>query len=938
MMAVNTVEEFLLVLEKSKLLRGEQFAEVRRLAKASADAAVLAKSLAHQEIISRWQAAQLLAGRSAFFLGKYKLIELLGRGGMGSVFLAEHTTMNRRVALKVVPRHVSSDRASLDRFFAEARAIAALDHPNIVQAYSVDCECDRHFIVMEYVDGLDLERMVEAEGPLDFARAADYIHQAADGLAHAHARSMVHCDIKPSNLLVNQQGVVKILDMGLARLKGDDAEPAGRPEEHALGTVDYLAPEQALGTSEFDHRADIYSLGCTLYYLLTGHPPFPEGTLPQRIVKHQTQEPRSILEERPDAPRELVAVCRKMMAKRPDERFQSAEEVSQTLALWQPPARPAQSPLPLKTARPLEVELPGTELGANAWWNDIVSTPATASGAMWAVQAGPEGRPSGKARSAGQRRASSAMTSVTPAGSAIGRKRPGMRRRRIVAAVAAGTLAVAAIAGLLFLALHGSTKPTLAHSVAVEKSDPGIEIARPNLLPEAELKAAHQQLQAKTPEPVKKAEKAAGKTEQPKPPQSPEKPKTEKPAAKPPIEKQPAGSPKPPPSKPDQANPKPDEPKAKPPQAKPEGPQRPETPLGELAKTKAVDLPAIGEPGVAAQPVTLGNVYLQGDASLELQLLNSRTTGRARPKFTLRSEEAGKHRWLVQAETGGPSSGKPADVARLWLDKQALDFQWLAGAAEVRAEHLRNCGLVLNVGEESRFLPLRTAKEVEPVVLDLDRRGPEKEQNERTLADDALPEAQALRMQLLGLEQPFPAHTVRIIGARKSETALSAKGNLFIVFNDTQLSPFALRVSFDVKQGAPVVLVSPMFNLNMYKPVVDQLPLSGKAARAKRHSDKGYTPFLPGDAANIKASLVTWEREFKEAIPKLKDNQKKLKEAQLTQIQERLRQINALYEALQKTAVIQFRVFVPIDEGHDIDLFRTRPPEHKVADARGGKP
>ena len=152
-MAVTTVTEFLAVLEKSKLLKPEQFAEAQRLAEGTPDAATLARTLVRENLISRWQAGQLLAGRTILFLGKYKLIQVLGRGGMGSVFLAEHVTMNRRVALKVVPREVASDRASLERFFAEARAIAALDHPNIVQAYSVDNEFDRYFIVMEYVDG-----------------------------------------------------------------------------------------------------------------------------------------------------------------------------------------------------------------------------------------------------------------------------------------------------------------------------------------------------------------------------------------------------------------------------------------------------------------------------------------------------------------------------------------------------------------------------------------------------------------------------------------------------------------------------------------------------------------------------------------------------------------------------------------------------------------
>jgi serine/threonine protein kinase len=256
----------------------------------------------------------------------------LGSGGMGRVFFAEHTTMNRHVALKIISKQLGRDPASLKQFLTEARAIAALDHANIVHAYSVDNEGDRYYIVMEFVEGQDLQRMVEAEGPLDCERAAGYIRQAADGQAHAHGRKKIHCDVKPANLLVNKQDVAKILDMGMARLIGRGKDGGSEKDERLLGTVDYLAPEQAIESPDLDHRVDVYSLGCTFYFLLTGRPPFPEGTLHERILKHQTQEPEKITELRADAPDDMVEVCEKMMAKGPDDRYQSAEEVSQALA------------------------------------------------------------------------------------------------------------------------------------------------------------------------------------------------------------------------------------------------------------------------------------------------------------------------------------------------------------------------------------------------------------------------------------------------------------------------------------------------------------------------------------------------------------------------------------------------------------------------------
>ena len=326
------LDQFVQLLSKSELLPSEKMKEVEEAAAKAKNSEHLARSLMRQGLLTPWQAGQLLIGRSNFMMGKYRRIDLLGKGGMGSVFLAEHVTMNRRVALKILPKGMENNPVAMERFMAEARAIATVDHPNIVQAYSVDNEAGQYYMVMEYVEGRDLERIVTEGGPLDYARAAEYIRQAAEGLAHAHSRGMIHCDIKPSNLLVNSQGVVKILDLGLARLADEEqSDEAAKANQHVLGTVDYMAPEQGLNAKSFDHRADIYSLGCTLYFLLTGHPPFPEGTLAQRIVKHQTQSAASIIEKRPDAPPQLVRICRKMMAKAPKDRYQSADDVVQAL-------------------------------------------------------------------------------------------------------------------------------------------------------------------------------------------------------------------------------------------------------------------------------------------------------------------------------------------------------------------------------------------------------------------------------------------------------------------------------------------------------------------------------------------------------------------------------------------------------------------------------
>lgn len=371
-MAIKTPEAFLAMLAKSRLLTAERLDEARDAMLLTNDIEQLCQILIDQGLVTGWQTSQLLTGRTSFFLGNYVLLDLLGSGGMGSVFLARHTTMNRFAALKIISKKVAKDPDSLDRFLAEARATASLDHPNIVRAYDVGIENDHFYIVMEYVPGNDLEEIANLEGPLDFQFIADCIRQAADGLAHAHGRNMIHCDIKPSNLLVTDQDTVKILDMGMARLVGKEDNNADdssiRRDERILGTVDYMAPEQAMRGPDFDHRADIYSLGCTLYFLLTGRPPFSEGTLTQRILQHQTQEPPDIAELRPDAPEDLIAICRKMMAKNPRDRYQSVAEVSQALANWRPKPHKAEASSkeaqkPAGAASPLAATLEGEGIG-----------------------------------------------------------------------------------------------------------------------------------------------------------------------------------------------------------------------------------------------------------------------------------------------------------------------------------------------------------------------------------------------------------------------------------------------------------------------------------------------------------------------------------------------------------------------------------------------
>lgn len=355
MPAPTSAEELLDLAKKSGVVEEKRLdaalARLRAAGALPAEPGKLAGILVRDGILTHFQAEQFLQGRwRRFTIGKYKVMEKLGSGGMGNVYLCEHKFMRRRAAVKVLPAAKAEDPSSLERFYREARAVAALDHPNIVRAYDIDQDDKLHFLVMEYVDGASFQELIKKFGPMDITRAAHYIRQAAIGLQHAHQTAgLVHRDIKPGNVLVDRTGIVKVLDMGLARFFHDEEDVLTKKyDESVLGTADYLAPEQALDSHGVDIRADIYSLGATFYFLLTGVTPFSEGTVAQKLIWHQTRQPKPVRTGRPEVSAELAAVVEKMMAKDPAQRYQTPAEVVEALAPW------TQQPIP----PPPEKEMP----------------------------------------------------------------------------------------------------------------------------------------------------------------------------------------------------------------------------------------------------------------------------------------------------------------------------------------------------------------------------------------------------------------------------------------------------------------------------------------------------------------------------------------------------------------------------------------------------
>jgi eukaryotic-like serine/threonine-protein kinase len=255
---------------------------------------------------------------------------LIGKGGMGAVYEARHTKLKRTVAIKLLPDRVANEDQAIRRFEREMEAVGGLKHPNIVQAHDAREIDGTRFLVMEYVEGQDLGEMVKAGGRLPGETACRLVREAAEALAYAHEHGLVHRDVKPSNLMLAADGSIKVLDLGLAKIQEQEARDITNSGQ-LMGTVDYMAPEQGTDSHQVDHRADVYSLGCTLFHLLAGHPPYGKRSVREVFFAHISAPVPSLLDARPEAPPALDALIQKMMAKQPADRPQTMEEVATAL-------------------------------------------------------------------------------------------------------------------------------------------------------------------------------------------------------------------------------------------------------------------------------------------------------------------------------------------------------------------------------------------------------------------------------------------------------------------------------------------------------------------------------------------------------------------------------------------------------------------------------
>jgi serine/threonine protein kinase len=333
----KTALDFVHCLRKSELLPEEVVhrCELELQTLGIHDAAKIASVYVKRKLLTAYQAKLILSGRyRGFYIGPYVIREEIGKGGMGAVYLAEHTGLRRQVALKVLLADKMHVPGVVDRFLREARAAASLDHPNIVRVFDIVMQGQTYWIVMEYVDGMTIDRLLQIHHKFPVTVAVRYAAQIAAGLQHAADLRMIHRDIKPANIMVNKQGHIKILDMGLARHCDAQDHLTGRLDRGAiLGTADYISPEQAIQGPNVDIRSDLYSLGATLFVMLTGRPPFLGGTM-QKLMQHQQTPAPRLTEIDPTLPEELAEIVARLLAKRPEDRYPSPNALIADFAPW----------------------------------------------------------------------------------------------------------------------------------------------------------------------------------------------------------------------------------------------------------------------------------------------------------------------------------------------------------------------------------------------------------------------------------------------------------------------------------------------------------------------------------------------------------------------------------------------------------------------------
>lgn len=951
---LTSAKAFLEALEKSGLLSASEVTSLRSSGSEDSDPKSIARDLVKENRLTKWQAGQLLHGFHQLMVGKYKLMDQLGTGEMGRVYLAEHAQLARKVSLKILSRKFTANPGVLKEVLDDGRKASALDHRNLTHVFDVNSEDDRYYLVTEYVDGKDLKQLVEASGPVSPPQAMAIVCQAAEGLQHAHGQGVIHGDLKPSNVIIDSSGVVKILDLGLARLTQAPSAPVGdeSTEVATLAAQSFRAPELASGQA-VSTLVDIYSLGGVLFYLLSGKPPLGN-------IKN-AQDVKSAC---PAASDELAEACAHMLAETPAARTQSAGQVIAELeaAARAKPKSAGQESKKAETdkqsvkqkkplvAKSLEVPLPATKAEATEF--GIVGVDGAAEQAVRGVSAAaaeevnataedPFGGFSLQTRRKKQKPeaavpAATAMADAISPPVAVAPAKFGSKPSLAIvlaAGIGGGVLILAVGITVLIWVLSRGGSPTDKNAVAkadvksaetpatTEAAEENPE-ANPEVNPEVKSVAPVGPATTKTPDPTT-------------PNVAPEAPKATVPpmanpgvtdpvntGAKPPMPSPPTPMPAPPvstPPTPEPAKPEPVKPEpAKPEPAKPAPMPAPAVPASNPFETfaKVVTLPPLEEKGKpvadATKPFLLGAIKLPPKALCLMNLKggDNAIATNAKQKFMLEAGNNGtsERDWDIKLVTEG--SANPVVVAKLGIADDQLNFQWTEEATRPMspAPYLRNCVIGMSAGSGSHQMALRQPLTAEPMKVDLDRPMSAK------FTIEYPPNPKQIVVHLGPPEGKFPAFM------KFEKPELTAKKDTTVFMTGPSDEAKLLHVRFDSKMSSKLLQIDafPQYQIHLM-PRPDRF-LKATLPKLILSTDTDSRIALEGQK-NLEANKVIPAAEkaaLKTQVTKtVADMERRKSEAVMLQ---------DLVKAIQGQARIHFQVFYEADTETKIILVETGAP------------
>ena len=763
-MSVSTSAALIDLLKESDILSPEDLERAESLIGGEQDTRKAARALVKADLLTRWQASQLLKGSALLSLGKYVLLERLPWGSNHAVFLATHPMMDRKVALNVLDRASSNRADSRESFISDARSIAALDHRHLIHVFDIDEAKERCFLVMEYVDGNSLYDTVKQNGALDVDVAAETIRQIADGLSEAHGKKLVHGGLRPTNVILDEQGDAKVIDLGLSKFDDLSKRPSGKDDSKILGIADFLSPEQAAGQLP-TATSDIYSLGCIAYYVLSGEAPFTGGSYTQRLQRHQHDQAPDVRKARKDVPDGLAKIVSKMMAKKSEDRYASAKDVVKAIEQWwseygptiaasKPKPAPAKPPAPSKSALPpvaaapppkkngqaKKVESKTSEAdngfpGINVGKNSEKAKPAAAAAPAPAMAAGAPAKAAPKSapqKSPAPQQASKRGTPVKAeektSPKAAAADSPDVAKKRGVSL----PLILGGVGAVVLLLLIGGGG-LAAYFIFSRPSDEVVAVDDTNVEvppapttddeaePSEEGDGSEEGGEKGTDDPEANGEDPALPPVDGENPDdgSGSEPDDGGPAEPNPPEEEPDSGESDPPDEPEKNDPPKDPPKEpKPPKKDPpkKDPPKKQNPFQSIPV--AVDLPPIsGE----AQAISLAKIQLPEDVACYIDLLGGELFApKNESRFTLERARNGlaDREWELKLD----DDGNETLLANLKLEGQDLNLQWTPEAAKNEAApFLCNCALNLRTADHESYLALRKPTQDKAIVVNLEK-------------------------------------------------------------------------------------------------------------------------------------------------------------------------------------------------------------------------